>query len=123
MDSPTPESILNSTLLAEAWTNAELAMLVVDDDGHYIATNKSALELTGYTHHEVTQLRAGRDLAGDAQSAGIYEALARGRRMRGRKLVRRKDGRLVSCRYWGVCTTVAQLPYFILLLRPADTAS
>lgn len=117
------ESILNSTLVAEAWANAELAMLVVDDDGLYIATNASAVQLTGYTFHELTSLRAGRDLAGDERSIHIYADLARHRKMQGRKLIRRKDGRLVNCRYWGLQTTIASLPYFILLLWPVTATS
>ncbi len=113
---------MNTTLLGEAWTGAELAMLVVDDDGHYIATNESVCQLTGYSHGELTALRAGRDLAGDEPSSRIYADLGRGRNMEGKKLVRRKDGGTVRCRYRGVRTTVARLPYFILLLWP-ETAS
>lgn len=114
--------LVNSTLLGEAWFNAELAALVVDENGRYVATNKFAWELTGYTHEELTKLRAGRDLAGDEASARIYEALERNRRMQGRKLIRTKDGKLVKCRYWGIRTTVGRLPYFVLLLWPPAAA-
>jgi PAS domain S-box-containing protein len=118
-----PDLILNTTLAGDAWINAELAMLVVDEEGHYIATNKSAWQLTGYSHAELTLLRAGRDLAADERSARIYADLQRGCEMQGKKLLRRKDGRTVSCRYWGVRTTVARLPYFILLLWPETAAA
>jgi PAS domain-containing protein len=106
-----PDLILNTTLVGDAWINAELA------------TNKSAWQLTGYSHAELTMLRAGRDLAADARSERIYADLQRGREMQGKKLLRRKDGRTVSCRYWGVRTTVARLPYFILLLWPETAAA
>ena len=96
--------------------NAALPMLVVDDDGHYVATNDSACRLTGYSHQELLNLRAGHDLAGDEASRGIYQALERGKRMQGKKLVRRKDGEVVSCRYWGVRTSVGKMRYFILML-------
>jgi PAS domain S-box-containing protein len=115
-------SILNQTLLGDAWANAELATLVVDELGRYIAANKSACTLTGYTSEELKHLRAGRDLAGDTRSAEIYAALAHGQRMQGKKLIRRKDGHLVSCRYWGIRTTVSRLPYFIMLLWPRTQA-
>jgi len=108
--------LVNATLVGDAWVGAELAMLVVDDDGHYIASNESACELTGYSRGELTALQAGRDLAGDERSSRIYADLGRGRNMQGKKLVRRKDGGTVRCRYWGVRTTVARAPYFILLL-------
>jgi PAS domain S-box-containing protein len=115
--------IMNATLVGEAWVNAETAMLVVDETGHYVATNRRAWELTGYSHTELTRLRAGRDLAGDEASARIYAALERDRRMQGRKLVKRKDGELVRCRYWGIRTTIGKLPYFILLLWSPRTAA
>jgi hypothetical protein len=63
-------------------------------------------------------LQAGRDLAGDEPSTRIYADLGRGHKMEGKKLVRCKDGGTVRCRYWGVRTTVARLPCFILLLWP-----
>jgi PAS domain S-box-containing protein len=114
--------LVNTTLLGEAWLNAEIAALVVDENGHYVATNKHACTLTGYSHNELMQLRAGRDLAGDEASSRIYEALERNRRMQGKKLVRTKNGELVKCRYWGIRTTVGRLPYFVLLLwRPAGS--
>lgn len=113
---PRTEDLINQTLVAEAWCNASLPMLVVDDDGNYVATNESACKLTGYTHSELLELRAGQDLAGDEASKKIYRALERGQRMQGKKLVRRKDGTLVPCRYWGVRTSVGKMQYFILML-------
>jgi PAS domain S-box-containing protein len=110
--------LVNQTLVGEAWLNASLAMLVVDDDGHYVATNESVWQLTGYSHQELLGLRAGHDLAGDEASTRIYRALERERRMQGKKVIRRKDGELVRCRYWGVRTTISRLPYFILMLWP-----
>ena len=52
--------------------------------------------------------------------------MMQGRKLRGRKQVRRKDGSVVDCRYWALRTTVAKLPYFILLLwltRPREILS
>jgi PAS domain S-box-containing protein len=117
------EHLINQTLVGEAWVNASLPMLIVDDDGHYVATNESVCKLTGYTHTELMGLRAGQDLAGDAASRTIYAALERGKRMQGRKLVRCKDGALVPCRYWGIRTSVGKMGYFILMLWAPGTAS
>ena len=115
--------LINQTLVGEAWCNAALPMLVVDDDGHYVATNESACRLTGYSHDELLRLRAGRDLAGDEAATKIYAALEREQRMQGKKLVRRKDGELVPCRYWGVRTTVGKMQYFILMLWSQSSAA
>jgi PAS domain S-box-containing protein len=117
------EDLINQTLVGDAWMNATLAMLVVDDDGNYVATNESACKLTGYKHAELMKLRAGRDLAGDEASAKIYGALQREQRMQGKKLVRRKDGSLVPCRYWGVRTNIGKMQYFILMLWPPGAAA
>jgi PAS domain S-box-containing protein len=117
------EDLINQTLVGEAWANAALAMLVVDDDGHYVATNRSACTLTGYTHSELLKLRAGHDLAGDEASRTIYRALQREQRMQGKKLVRRKDGSLLPCRYWGVRTSVGKMQYFILMLWAPQSAA
>lgn len=116
------EDLINQTLVGEAWVHAELPMLVVDDDGHYVATNRSACTLTGYTRSELLELRAGNDLAGDEASKNIYRALQREQRMQGKKLVRRKDGSLVPCRYWGVRTTLGKMQYFILMLWAQKSA-
>jgi PAS domain S-box-containing protein len=118
-----PEELINHTLVGEAWVNAALPMLVVDDAGHYVATNESACKLTGYTTAELLDLRAGVDLAGDERSRGIYRALEREQRMQGKTLVRRKDGSLVRCRYWGVRTTVGKMQYFILMLWAQGSAA
>lgn len=118
-----PEELINQTLVGEAWCNASLPMLVVDDDGHYVATNESVCKLTGYSHMELLNLRAGQDLAGDEASKRIYRALEREQRMQGKKLVRRKDGSLVRCRYWGVRTTVGKMQYFILMLWAQGSAA
>lgn len=117
------EELVNQTIVGEAWVNASLPMLVVDDDGHYVATNASACKLTGYSHTELLNLRAGQDLAGDEASKKIYRALERDQRMQGKKLVRRKDGSLVPCRYWGVRTTVGRMQYFILMLWSQGSAA
>jgi PAS domain S-box-containing protein len=114
------EGVLHSTLLGDALSNAEVAALIADDEGRYISANAKASELTGYSRAELTRFRSG-ELAGDEQSARIYAGIATGRKLRGRKLVRRKDGETVSCRYWAIRTRVSRLPFYILLLQPYAT--
>lgn len=109
------DAVLHATLLGDALQNVAIAALVADERGQYIAVNEAACSLTGYSRTALTRFRAG-ELAADERSRKIYQDVMRGRRLRGRKLVRRKDGGLVDCRYWGMPTTVARLPYFLLLL-------
>jgi PAS domain S-box-containing protein len=117
------DAVLHSTLLGDAMQNVSVAALVADERGQYIAVNEAACVLTGYSRNDLTRFRAG-ELAADDPSRQIYENVMQGRRLRGRKQVRRKDGSVVDCHYWAMPTTVATLPYFVLLLwlrrsRPA----
>jgi len=114
---PDLDAVLHGTLLGEGVLNAELAILLADERGHYVAVNEFVCDLTGYTRNQLTRLRAGQ-LGADEESRGIYEKLVIRKKLQGRKLVRRKDGLVLPCRYWGIPTTVARLPYFVLLLWP-----
>jgi PAS domain S-box-containing protein len=119
------DAVLHATLLGDAMQNVAVAALVADENGQYIAVNEAACALTGYSRRALTGFRAG-ELAADDSSRQIYENVMQGRKLRGRKRVRRKDGNVVDCRYWALPTTVAKLPYFILLLwltRPREILS
>lgn len=109
------ERILHGTLFGEAVVNAAVAVLLADDRGYYVAANDSACALTGYSRVELTAFQAG-ELSGDEASRRIYRSWTSGRKLEGRKLVRRRDGALLSCRYRAIPTTVAGLPYFAVLL-------
>ncbi len=110
--------VMHGTLLGEAMLEAEVASLVADERGYYVAASDYAAELTGYSRDHLTQLRAG-ELAADDESRRIYEHLASRKKLQGRKNIRRKDGAILHCRYWGIPTTVGRLPYYVLLLWPA----
>jgi PAS domain S-box-containing protein len=116
---PDLNRVVHGTLLGEGSLGAELAMLLADERGYYVAVNDDACELTGYSRSALVSLRAG-ELAADEASRGIYDKLMSRQKLRGRKLVRRADGLVVQCRYWGIPTTVGRLPYFIVLLWPTD---
>jgi PAS domain S-box-containing protein len=114
---PDLDRVIQGTLLGDGALAAEVAMLLADERGFYVAVNDDACELTGYARAALVSFRAG-ELAADEASRAIYDKLMNRRKLRGRKLVRRADGRVVQCRYWGIPTTVARLPYFVVLLWP-----
>jgi PAS domain S-box-containing protein len=114
------DRVLHGTLFGEALTNAQVAALLADERGQYVAANDRACELTGYDREALTGFRAGQ-LAADERSRQIYEHISTGKKMRGIKVVRRRDGHDVRCRYWAIPTLVARLPYVILLLWAAET--
>lgn len=47
------EPLIQSSLLGEAVENAPFAILVSDEDGGYIAVNRAACTLLGYTREEL----------------------------------------------------------------------
>jgi PAS domain S-box-containing protein len=116
---PDLDRVVHATLLGEGAAAAEVAMLLADERGYYVAVNDDACELTGYARSKLVSFRAG-ELAADEASRAIYERLMSREKLQGRKLVRRADGLVVRCRYWGIPTTVGQLPYFVVLLWPTE---
>jgi PAS domain S-box-containing protein len=112
---PDLDRVLHSTLLGEALSSARIAALLADDRGHYVAVNDQACLLTGYTRSALVGFQAGQ-LAADERSRHIYENFVSGKKMQGRKLVRREDGQVIRCRYWAIPASVTSLPYYLLLL-------
>jgi PAS domain S-box-containing protein len=102
--------------------NGNVATLLADDGGDYIAVNDAACTLTGYDRPQLTGIRMG-GLAADAHSRAIYTHLTYGRKLQGQKQIRRQDGNVVRCRYWAIPTQVARGQYFVLLLWPRTSSS
>jgi len=121
-EGPDLDRVIHGTLLGEAALAAEVAVLLADDRGFYVAVNDDACELTGYARSTLVSFRAG-ELAADEASQAIYDKLINREKLRGRKLVRRADGHVVQCRYWGIPTLVGRLPYSVVLLWPTAEPS
>jgi PAS domain S-box-containing protein len=116
-DRPDFDRVIHGTMLGEAARAAKMAVLLADERGYYVAVNDDACDLTGYAREALVSFRAG-ELAADEESRTIYDKLMNREKLRGRKLVRRSDGQVVQCRYWGIPTIVGRLPYFLVLLWP-----
>lgn len=63
------EPLIQSSLLGEAAENAPFAILVSDEDGRYVAVNRAACTLLGYTREEL--LTCGRDDVAPAGGASL----------------------------------------------------
>ena len=111
------ERVVHGTLLGEATLAAEVAALLANEDGQYIAVNDEAVQLTGYSRVDLTSAWMG-FLGADERSKRLFDAVRRRQRLQGRKLVKRRDGEIVPCRYWAIPTRIAEIPYFLLLLWP-----
>ena len=58
-------AILDDTLLAEAWHNAEVGVAVFDDERTVLTVNAAYLDLLGYSRLEIGSLKAGANLLAD----------------------------------------------------------
>src|SRR4051794_41474817 len=59
MDGRNAEDLLQASLLGDAVDAAPIAVYVGDDDFRYLAVNRAACELLGYTRDELIRLRLG----------------------------------------------------------------
>jgi|SRR5581483_2520017 len=116
-DSPEPRELVGPVLLAEGAEQAELAIVIYDDDGRYLAVNDHAVELLGYTREEVLH----RDVA-DFTSGGMDRSvLLRPERREGARIVTRKDGTTIPVAFVVAPTRISGLQfYFAVWWRLAD---
>ena len=115
------DRVIHGTLLGEAALTAEVAALLANEDGQYIAANDEAVRLTGYTRYDLTNAWMG-FLSGDERSSGLFQHITRREKLQGEKLVKRNDGQLIACRYWAIPARVTGISYFLLLLWPNGSA-
>lgn len=94
--------MLHETLLGDAWANAAVAVVVVDETGTAIAVNDAYCRLTGHAREDATAPGAGPSLP-----AG-----------RGTSQVDCADGSTIRVDYCAIPTTVSNLPYCVALLSP-----
>jgi PAS domain S-box-containing protein len=107
------------TLILEAFECAQMAICVYDDHGRYVAVNRCATEILGYSREELLA----HDVA-DFTDGGIDRSvLLSDKHREGVRLVTRKDGSKVPVAFVVTPTHVAGLPYFVSVwwtLAPDD---
>src|SRR4051794_16685942 len=116
-------SLIHQTLLGDAWENATAAISIFNDDGRYIACNRAFCELSDYSREEIVQMRVGVDLAADGRNLQLFRDIVGNSRRRGDGGLKRKDGTVVEVEVEAIATTVANLPYHIVLYFPSSTST
>ncbi len=106
------EPLIQVSLLGEALENGPAAVFVADENGRYIAVNRAACELLGYTREELLARRV-TDVARYAEAPDEYGELAANGRTSGTSVLTRKDGTTVEFRYVAGETVVAGMPVFV----------
>jgi PAS domain S-box-containing protein len=99
-------------LLGEAIDGAPVAVFVTDDAGRYLAANRCACDLLGYSREELLGLSV-RDLAVGSDVEAHLQRLLTTREDRGVTELRRKDGTTARLRYRAGHSTLAQIPCFV----------
>jgi PAS domain S-box-containing protein len=111
----TEPDAVQETLLGEALEHAPVGAIVLDEQGRYLAANREACRLTGYSREELLQ-RGPADLAADASVVrSRLEEMEAGTLVHAVTELRRSDRTLVPVQYRVGATRSGGLPYFVLL--------
>jgi PAS domain S-box-containing protein len=108
---------LQTTLLAEAMAEAEVGVVVWDDDRHYVAANRKACELIGCTLEELLGSEVGSHTSGAEET---IEQVIQGRVTRGQIEVERFDGRGTTLEFVTFPTRTAGLPHMASVIWEGD---
>jgi PAS domain S-box-containing protein len=112
---PSEVDALQETFLGEALEHAPIGAIVLDENGRYLAANRTACRLTGYTREELLD-RGPRDLAAEPEKmAAKLEAMAMGDLENGTTRMRCRDGSSVSVEYRVGATRSGGLPHFVFV--------
>jgi PAS domain S-box-containing protein len=102
------DTLIQTSLLGEAVDNGPAAVFVADDYRRYIAVNRAACELLGYTREELLALRVD-----DVADTSSWSELERSGQLTSTAELTRKDGTKVTFSYVAGETVVAGMPVYV----------
>ncbi len=113
---------LQETLLGQASEYGPVGVIVLDEGGSFLAVNRRACELTGYSRAELLALGS----PGLCADPGLEErlaAMASGTLTRGAERIRCSDGSVKEFAFRVGETTVSGLPFFVVLFWDGERDS
>ncbi len=113
------KSFVQVGLLGEAVDGAQVAVLVADEEGAYVAANRYACEMLGYSRDELVTLRV-HDVTVDADVDAHYARFVNDKRERGTVMLRHKDGSTFPFRYAAGRTNISALTYYVSFGLPDE---
>jgi PAS domain S-box-containing protein len=116
------QELIQTTLLGEAAENAPIAILVADEDMSYVAVNRRACELLGYTRDELLARKVS-EVSANPLSREVYAKLMLQGELSGTGSLLRKDRTEVPVEYWAYSTRVAQMTVYVGFIRPTNGAN
>jgi PAS domain S-box-containing protein len=115
------QELIQTTLLGEAAENAPIAVFVADDEMSFVAVNRRACDLLGYTRDELLALKVF-EVSANPQSRELYAKMMLQGELSGTGSLMRKDRTEVAVEYWAYSTRVAQMTVYVGFIRPTNGA-
>ena len=106
------EPLIQASLLGDAIEHAPVAVFVADEHGKYVAVNRAAYLMLGYTREELLALRVV-DVARYSEAPGEWREMRQAGTRVGTSTLTCKDGTTVEFSYVAGSTTVAGMPLFV----------
>ena len=103
------DQLLQKTLLGEGFDNLDAAVFVADEHGRYVAVNRMACEMTGYSREELLGL----DVRTVAKDISDYKHAIEGSKHAGSVALVRKDGSEVEVDWGSGSTRIAGMPFYV----------
>jgi PAS domain S-box-containing protein len=115
------EPLIQASLLGEAVEHGPAAVFVADENGYYVAVNRAACTLVGYTREELLSMHIS-DIGGDG-SAGRWDEMLESGHASGMARLNHKNGSEIEFEYVAGATVVAGMPVYVSVGMPVGTAS
>jgi PAS domain S-box-containing protein len=109
------QDLVQETLLGEALEHAPVGAIVLDEDGGYLAANRLACELSGYTREELLEGGARRLALDPDRVPTTMRRMVNGELHGGVAQLRRKDGAAVTCEFRVGETRSGGLPFYVVV--------
>jgi PAS domain S-box-containing protein len=106
------ESLIHRSLIGEALEEAPVLVFVADESMKYVAVNKRACDVLGYSRSEFLNLRVS-DVAAYPAAPDEFAEMVAERSRNGTSELRCSDGSTVTMRYIASETTVARLTFYV----------
>jgi PAS domain S-box-containing protein len=103
---------LQRTLLGEAIDEGPALVFVADEEGHYVAVNRQACEILGYSRRQLLTM-AVPEVAVAPDAPELYAAMLKQGHLEGTTPIRCSDGRILAFRYWAKAVKVGGIDYWI----------
>jgi PAS domain S-box-containing protein len=104
--------LVQASLIGEAIDDGPVLVFVADEEMRYVAVNRHASDVLGYTRSELLALRV-TDVAPHTGTLERFKSLLADQAIEGKSTLRRKDGTDVSTRFAARQTTVAGLMLYV----------